>query len=705
DFNHHLYRYAGAPGAPYSDMNGFGHFVTAQVWFYTYWAFGAAILVVLSHLFWVRGQSTGFRARLSLARQRLSMPVFAALATALIGFVGTGAYVYYNTNVLNEYVPGDLFQARQVRFEKDYKQFEGIPQPRITGVYSEVDIYPEERAIDIRGTYSIRNKTDVPIDSLHIILNTQVDMESMEVPGGTLEHEDAELGYRIYRLVEPMQPGAEMDLDFTLAVRNRGFRNNGSNTQVVGNGTFINSALYFPHIGYTRQFELGDPVERRKQDLPPIQRMAPIDDESARMNNYISSEADWLDFETVVSTSADQIALAPGYLLDEREENGRRYFHYKMDAPILGFWAYLSARWEVRRDRWNDVDIAVYYHPGHEYNIDRMIYAVKRSLDYFTEAFGPYQHRQVRILEFPRYARFAQSFPNTIPFSESFGFITKFDDEDEIDYVFYVTAHEVAHQWWAHQVIGGSMQGATVMSETMSQYSALMVMEREYGPEKMRRFLKYELDSYLRGRGGELIEELPLILVENQPYIHYRKGSLATYALKDYVGEHALNEAFARYVEAVKFQEPPYTTSLEYLDFVREVVPEDRAYIIEDLFETITLYDYEATDATYEPMEDGRYRVRLTVDAKKFRADGEGVETEIPINDWVDVAVFGERGDDDPPEGKVLFMEKREVTAAESVFEVIVDEEPAKAGIDPFHKLVDRNPDNNITNVSEADEG
>ncbi len=171
------------------------------------------------------------------------------------------------------------------------------------------------------------------------------------------------------------------------------------------------------------------------------------------------------------------------------------------------------------------------------------------------------------------------------------------------------------------------------------------------------------------------------------------------------MGEHALNEAFARYVEAVKFQEPPYTTALEYLDFVREVVPEDRAYIIEDLFETITLYEYQATDATYEPTDDGRYRVRLTVDAKKFRADGEGTETEIPVNDWVDVAVFGERGDDDPPEGKVLFMEKRHVTDPESVFEFVVDEEPRKAGIDPFHKLVDRNPSNNTTNVSVVESG
>ena len=66
--------------------------------------------------------------------------------------------------------------------------------------------------------------------------------------------------------------------------------------------------------------------------------------------------------------------------------------------------------------------------------------------------------------------------------------------------------------------------------ESLAQYSALMVMEKEYGREHMRRFLKYELDRYLRGRGGELIEELPLMRVENQPYIHYRKGSLVFYA-------------------------------------------------------------------------------------------------------------------------------------------------------------------------------
>ena len=401
----------------------------------------------------------------------------------------------------------------------------------------------------------------------------------------------------------------------------------------------------------------------------------------------------------MVSTSPDQIALAPGYLQREWEEDGRRYFHYTMDSPILAYHAYLSARWEVKTDKWRDVDIAVYYHPDHPYNVDKMIEATKKGLEYFTNAFGPYQHSQFRILEFPRFAAFAEAFPNTIPFSEAIGFIAKLDDPDEIDYVTYVTAHELAHQWWAHQVIGAGVQGATVTSETMAQYSALMLMKQEYGEDMMKRFLRYELDSYLRGRGGERIEEMPLKRVEAQPYIHYRKGSLVMYALQDYVGEDALNGALSRYVSDVRFREPPYTTTIEFLDYIDEVVPDDQKYLIEDLFETITLYENQATEATYTQREDGRYVVRLTVEARKYRADGAGAETEIPIDDWIDVGVFGERGDDDPPEGKVLALERHRVTEADTIIEVVVDEEPRQAGIDPFNKLVDRNPQNNLVDV------
>lgn len=705
DFDHRLYQLGGVPGAPYSDMNGFGHFVQPLVWFSLYWALGAGMLAVVIHLLWVRGVAGGLRDRLRIARQRFTPAVRATAGAFALGFAASGGYIFYNTNMLNEYVPGDLREERVARYERQYKQYEDLPQPKISALYAEVDIYPERRAVDIRGRYTLRNPDESQVDALHLSLNPELIVRSIDAPGLRLELDDDTLGYRIYDLDAPLAPGASMELAFEVAIENPGFVNSGSNTSVVANGTFFNNFAYLPRIGYARAAELVDPNDRRRLGLAPIQRMPSLDDAAARRNHYITPESDWIDFETVVSTSADQIALAPGYLQREWTEDGRRYFHYEMDAPILGLVAWLSADWEVARDRWNDVAIEVYHHPAHTYNVERMIDAVKKSLDYLTSRFSPYQHRQIRIVEFPRYARFAQSLPNTIPFSESIGFIARLDEDDEeaIDYPFYVTAHEVAHQWWAHQVVGGRVQGATVLSETMSQYAALMIMEREYGREQMRRFLKYELDSYLSQRGGELIEELPLLRVENQGYVHYRKGSLVMYALRDYVGEDALNAALRRYVEAVRFQEPPYTYSREFLSFVREAVPPELDYIIEDLFETITLYDNRLVDATYEPAPGGGYVVRLEVEAKKYRADGQGVETEIPVDDWIDLAVFGDREPGASPEGKLLALEKRRIDDGRATFELVVDEEPRRAGIDPFTKLIDRNSDNNVAGVSAAD--
>lgn len=707
DYDHNLYSYAASPPAPYSDMNGYGHFLPGQFWFHLYWSFFAVLLVAAIHLFWVRGRETALRFRLALARQRLRTPVALTIAAAALGFAATGGWIYYNTNVLNEYIPDDVQQARQERYEKEYGRYESAPEPRITAVYAEVDIHPYDRAVEVRGRYTLRNRTELPLDSVRFTIARTLRIDRFDLPGAAAVLEDEEVGFYIYALEEPWSPGEERTLEFTVGVDETGFTNGVGNTAVVHNGTFINNFAHFPHIGYAGQFELGDPNERRKRGLPPVERMPKLDDEAARMNTYISPEADWIEYETIVSTAADQIALAPGRLQREWEEDGRRYFHYRADSPILPIFAYLSADWEVARDRWNDVDIAIYHHPDHPYNVQRMIDATRKSLDYYTREFSPFQFSQVRIVEFPRYAQFAQSLPNLIPFSESIGFIARLDEDDEeaIDYVFYVTAHEVAHQWWAHQVIGANVQGATVMVETLAQYSALMVMEKEYGRDQMRRFLKYELDNYLSSRGGELIEELPLMLVENQPYIHYRKGSLVMYALRDYIGEAALNRALARFIRDKGFQQPPYTTTRELLSYIEAEVPPEQMGLIDDLFREITLFENRVEEASYSPTDDGRYRVSIAVEARKYRASGEGEETEVPMDGWVDIGVFGEDAEGAPPEGRILHFEKHRIQGPNATVEVVVDEVPLRAGIDPFNKLIDRQPENNVAAVEEAGAG
>ena len=714
---HNLYQYGSDSGLTYSDMNRFGPFLRPFWWFKAYWAAWALLFALLSNVFWVRGQELGAGWRLRLAQMRMRRPQFIAAAVSVVLILAIGGFILYNTNVLNQYRTSNDEERASAEYERQYKQYEKLPQPRVIGVRVDVDLFPAEQDLIARGEYRLMNRTSTPIDAFHVRIPPEAEIRAIEfsVPAKQT-HTNTQRGYYIYALDRPFQPGEVAKLRFDLAYESRGFENEVSNTQVVENGSFVNSLL-MPAFGYEPRGELSEDSTRRKYGLAPKERMASLDDEEARRNNYISVDADWVDFEATVSTTPDQIALAPGYLQREWTEGNRRYFHYKMDAPILNFYSFLSARYAVKRDRWQaptgssgdgaslsgDVAIEIYYHPGHEYNVDRMIDAVKKSLTYFTSVFGPYQHRQVRILEFPRYAQFAQSFPNTIPYSESIGFIARVQEADDVDYPFYVTAHEVAHQWWAHQVIGGNVQGATVLSETLSQYAALLVMEREYGPHQMKKFLKYELDNYLTGRAFERKKELPLLKVENQAYIHYRKGSLVMYALRDYIGEDNLNRALAKFVADKKYQQPPYATSRELLDYLRAATPPDLQYVLDDLFEHITLYDNRAKEARVTPTPEGKYRVVIEIEAKKFRADDVGNEQEVAMNDSIDIGVFAAPAGGQSTEGKALYFAKHRISSGTQRIEVTTDEPPARAGVDPYHKLIDRvTRDNTIAVITSS---
>ncbi|MBU4010203.1 MAG: hypothetical protein KJ882_05505, partial [Proteobacteria bacterium] len=701
---HYLYRFGFAPPARYSDMNGYGHFVSPSIWFFSYWGWISILLLIIGHLLWVRGAEDRLKIRLKSSIQRFTKPVAAITGFALIGAVLCGSYIYYNTNVLNVYKTRRDILEYGTEHELIYQHIKNMPQPRITDVTCEVDIYPDERRVDVRGAYVFKNKTNGPVDTIYLWINPEMTVNEVRVPGSLLEKEDRIFGYYSYKLKSPMMPSDDLRMSFNISALDSGFTNEGANVRngIFYNGAFITNKTLFPHIGYMDNFDLSDPNARKKMGLPPKERMAAVDDIDARMTLPFANDSDRVSFDATVSTSSDQIAVAPGLLQKEWMEHGRRYFHYTVKNPIWNFYAFLSAKYLVKREKWNDVDIEIYYDKKHPYNIERMIDACKKSLDYYTANFSPYQHKQLRIVEFPGYANYAQSFPTTIPYSESIGFIARIKEADDIDYVFYVTAHEVAHQWWAHQVAGGAVQGVTLMSETLAQYSALMVMEKEYGKDHMRKFLKYELDQYLRGRARERRNEKPLLLVENQQYLHYNKGSVVMYALKDYVGEENLNRALADYIKTVAYQEPPYTNSPEFLSYIKKATPESLQYIIEDMFETITLYDNKSIDATYTKTQDGKYRVLLKVASKKFRADELGNESEIPINDWMDVGIFSGQ-----PEGKIalgkkeLYLKKHRLTQPQTEIEIIVDEEPYRAGIDPYNKLIDKISNDNTIVVKE----
>lgn len=698
--NHYLFRFAQTPAAPYSDMNGWGHFVAPLAWFNVYWAFAAGVLACLAHAWWVRGYESRWRQRLQTARGRLRGSAVFLIMILLGGFAATGAFIFYNTNILNSYASTDDAERRYAEYEKRYRRYRDVEQPRIVSVRTNVDLYPRERRAEVRGTYRLSNRSASAIDTLHIFISPRLRIVNLTLPPHKVLVQDRELGHGIYKLASPLAPGQDLEFGFHLEIVNPGFVNNDPDNTVVENGTFFHTRQ-LPALGYLDYRELGDPARRRRQGLPPLARKARIDDPRGRQVNNLARDADWLEFESTISTDPDQIALAPGHLEREWTEGGRRFFHYKAEAAIPKLFAFLSARYAVRRDSWRGVGIEILYHPGHEYNVGRMVDAVKKTLQYMTDNFTPYQDREVRIAEFPRYARIAGSFPSIIPMSESIGFIAHLKDRNAIDYPFYVAAHEIAHRWWGYQVLGADVQGSGMLSESMAQYSALMVMKHEYGAEQMRRFLSYELDRYLSGRGDELVEEVPLELVEDQPYIYYSKGSLALYALQDALGEKRLNDTLRQYIESVRLRPPPYTVTSDLIGFIDGITPPERRGLIEDLFGSIVLFDNRTTTAESRARPDGRFEVTLTARARKLRADGQGVEKEVALDDWIDVGIFGEASTvGGGRREKVLYLKKQHVTGHDVTLTAVVDGVPVRAGIDPYNILVDRTPGDNVRDVT-----
>jgi len=706
-FEHNLYQYAGAPEVPLSDMNGQGDFGRHAWWFRAYWTAGAVLLAVVAWALWSRGVGAPLRTRLARLPARFTGAPVLIAGVALLAMLGLGGWIYYNTNVLNEYRTALDLERRNAEYEKALIGYESVPQPRIVDVQLDVALYPDEPRAVTRGSYVVENRTGAPLNEVHVRWRAPLEMTSLEVEGATLVREYPEHDYRIYRYARPMAPGERRGIRFTTLRGQRGFRNTGDEQRIVDNGTFLDNTEIAPVLGMGRDALLQDRAKRRKYGLSPELRPAKLEDESARAFNALRRDSDWVNSDITVSTSADQLAIAPGYRVSETVEGGRRTVRYRSDAPIQNFFSVQSARYAVAKDRWKDVELAVYHDPAHAWNVERMLTAMKASLDYFTANFSPFQFRQARILEFPAYADFAQSFANTVPYSEGIGFIANYDDVEDaaekIDMVTYVTAHEIGHQWWGHQVIPSDQQGATFVIESLAQYSALMVMEQMYGPEQIRKFLKYELDRYLRARGGEVLEELPLVRVEDQPYIHYQKGSLALYLLKDQIGAERVNAALRNLLAEFAFKPAPYANSTDLLRHLRAAAGPEHEALIADLFERITLYDVKLLEAKSARRPDGRWDVTLEVEARKLYADGQGRETEAPLAETFDVGVFtvepGRKGYD---RDSVIRVERATVRSGRQTLRLVADREPVVAGVDPFNKRIDRNSEDNLKAVDPA---
>ncbi len=697
-FEHHMYHFSQSSSVPYSDINGYGHFLQGAHWYTLYWGALSLVLAIVGFALWHRGPSQTLRTRLSMLRYNMLLKGQAVAVISALVFVGAGYNIYNNTRVLNEFTTSDEFQDKQISYEQQFAQYKDLALPMVTDVDLTVDIYPKKRALSAVAKIKFTNTSNEPITRVLITSPQHAKSWDVAMAGGKIVEKLPAFYSAWFEFEQPLMPNEVREGQLSVTRDHTAFTDKDSDTQLVANGTFINNWELLPNFGYNRGLQVADKFERRKHDLPELERAHKLEDSQYYTQSDLGAANGFINFKATVTTDESQFAITPGYLQSESVKEGRRTFVYEMDAPILNFYAVLSAELESKKVEHNGVNIEVYYHKNHAWNVDRMIESVQDSIDYFTQAFGPYQHKQLRIIEFPKYRSFAQSFANTVPYSESIGFITDLRDESKVDYPYYVTAHEVAHQWWGHQVSAANVEGSAVISETLSQYSALMVLEKRFGAEKLRKFLKYELDRYLIGRTGEAFEEMPLYKTQSQQYLHYNKGSVVMMAIYDRLGEKRLNNALKAFLNEFQYQSTPYPTTLDLLSYLKQDATQAEQSFIDDQFKYITLYELEMKDVSVTDSVDseGFYTVTLSVEAVKQRADGQGEETEQPLDELVDIALFSDDPENLLAEDFVIYSKKHQIVSGTNTIELKVKEKPLFAGVDPYIKLVDKDSKNNL---------
>lgn len=693
---HSLYNFGNSPALGFSDLNQYGNRLTTHSVYMLYWGAISTILFVLGYGLYHRGPLQSLKLRWSKLGYHLGQTGKVVIAASALIAVGTGAFIYQQTILLNNYVTADEITDLQADYEKAFIQYASLPALVTTEVKAQIDLFPSEQKVQARLQIQWQNKSQQPIEKVLVNWPENTEHLSISIEGARLSERDTKFRTSWLTFSPAIAPGAKVAGVIELTRESKGLRETGYDVTVVENGTFINNWELLPTFGYQDRFELQDRHERLKRDLEPNERANKLEDSKFYTQNFFGPDGDFIQFDATISTEADQVALTPGYLQKQWQQDGRNYFHYKMDQPMVNFYSISSGRYEVKKAQHNGVAIEVYYHKGHPWNVDRMIESVKDSIDYFTAAFGPYQHKQLRIIEFPGYRSFAQSFANTVPYSEQIGFITDLRDPENIDAVYYVTAHEVAHQWWGHQVGAADVQGSAVISESLSQYAALMVMEKKYGADKIRKFLKIELDRYLQGRSTERIGEQPLLRSEGQGYIHYQKGSVVMMAIKDRLGEERLNANLKAFNERYRYRNDPFPTTLDLVSYLSQNTTAEEKAFIDDLFNNITLYDLRVKDAKVTELADGKFQLNLILHADKLIADEKGTETTQALAEQIDIGVFNVDPDQISGESGVIYLKKHQLLTGENSIELVLEQKPLYVGVDPFVRLIDRDGADNI---------
>lgn len=673
---HDMLRFGFLPRLTYNNMTEYSGELTLFKHLSLYWFALASILSLISFKLWQRGIATSIRYHFKRMRSNWRKWELTILAFFGIVLFTSGGTIYYNMNVVNDYYSSAEILDYREAYERKFKKYDDMDHLYHASIKTEVDLYPNEQAYTVKADNILKNKHDHPISKLFI--TEKEPLHSIQLENARLLEHDTIFGTYLFEFNEPVVAQQEVKFKYEIQKALIGYE---TSNEIVANGTYISYRSFKPSLAYRTSLEISNNFEREKRGLPRIEEESVVDE------HLHLSEVGFgrIDYETIISTQADEIAIGSGKLLKQWTEKGRNYYHYKAENKILPTVAYFSAKYETQKEDFMGISFEQYYHKGHEYNLSDISKSTKEALRYCIHNFGDYAFDHLRIAEIPGHWPFGGfAHPGVISMVEDRLYLVDTRGDEDFNLVAKRVIHEVSHQWWGHTLIPKMVEGGSIFVEGFAKYTEAVILEKMYGKSAVWQLSQNANSRYFRGRAYASTPEPPLYIVDGQSYISYGKNYTIMLALRDLLGEEKLNSVLRSITDRHRNEDDFKANTLEFIEDLYQHTPPKQHVLIDDWFKRVITYDLSVENVKYRELENGKYEINFKLQSKRFETQADGSLKEIQINEPIAIGLFSKHPSSANEENGILYLKPHQINKKLMEVSLIVDELPKYVAIDPY---------------------
>lgn len=564
---HTLWNIAASPLQPADAYWGLEQSLSVHFPFMMFWLVFTFSLLLVTAQYSHRG--TSFK-----QLQAWKIKPTSTLMLVLTFFLGLNLH----NNIKNErpLMSSDLREQWRVNYELQYASWAKLPQPVISHIDAQVDIFPYSGEANFSLTYKLKNATQQPIEKILIGSDTATPLQKLELSAPHTRHYDAQLAQYVMVLHKALDPDEQISLEADFTFKQPKHWPAVMHQLIKPSFSYLRGAPLLPTIGFQPQYQLQDEQLRQENNLVPLRQTKP----SVLFVTPLSAASyDWITLHSVVSTAAEQTPLAQGKLIKEWQQGARHYREYQTTGPIRNMPVWFSQTQHSLRRQVGSTLLEVFGEKNSAAQLN--LQAMQDTLEWMNSHIAPYRGETLSLLAAPDFGPTGYALPQMIMISHRVGFRAEPAPDAGFDQRYRRVVHETAHQWFGHALGNGVLTDKAFLVESMAKYIELVMLEQRYGVDAMQALVDYERQRY-KVDVMRNTEQIKALVDATESYDMYSRATLVFAILREQLGDEVITAALRQLWQRHAYPNTP-ATSMDFVRAIKSQVDDEQQQLVDSL--------------------------------------------------------------------------------------------------------------------------